>query len=49
MKITKKWSTLLLPILLAGCMSTTATTPDTGTTDKPVVEQPVTPETKPAV
>ncbi|WP_300175988.1 RimK/LysX family protein [uncultured Aliivibrio sp.] len=50
MKITKKWSTLLLPILLAGCMSTTATTtPETGTTDKPVVEQPVTPETKPAV
>ncbi|WP_375320349.1 RimK/LysX family protein [Aliivibrio logei] len=49
MKITKKWSTLLLPILLAGCMSTTATTPETGTTDKPAVEQPLTPETKPAV
>ena len=49
MKITKKWSTLLLPILLAGCMSTTATTTETGASDKPVVEQPVTPETKPAV
>ena len=50
MKITKKWSTLLLPILRAGCMSTTATTtPETDTTEKPVVEKPVTPETKPVV
>jgi hypothetical protein len=47
MKITKKWSTLLLPILLAGCMSTTAT-PDE-ITDKPAVEQPATPEKKPEV
>lgn len=51
MKITKKWSTLLLPILLAGCMSTTATTTPTPdeTADKPAVEQPATPENKPEV
>lgn len=49
MKITKKWSTLLLPILLAGCMSTTATTTPDEITDKPAVEQPATPEKKPEV
>lgn len=49
MKIIKKWSTLLLPILLAGCMSTTATTTPDGAVEKPAVEQPVTPETKPDV
>ncbi len=47
MKITKKWSTLLLPILLAGCMSTTATTTPDEIMDKPAAEQPVTPEKKP--
>lgn len=49
MKITKKWSTLLLPILLAGCMSTTATTTPDEIADKPAVEQPATPEKKPEV
>ncbi|WP_122032061.1 ATP-dependent zinc protease [Aliivibrio sp. EL58] len=49
MKITKKWSTLLLPILLAGCMSTTATTTPDETADKPAVEQPATPEKNPEV
>ncbi|MDD9156824.1 RimK/LysX family protein [Aliivibrio sp. S4TY2] len=49
MKITKKWSTLLLPILLAGCMSTTATTTPGEATDKPAVEQPITPEKKPEI
>lgn len=49
MKITKKWSTLLLPILLAGCMSTATTTSETDGATNPSVEQPVTPETKPEV
>ncbi|MCE4936668.1 RimK/LysX family protein [Aliivibrio fischeri] len=49
MKITKKWSTLLLPILLAGCMSTATTTSETDEATNPSVEQPVTPETKPEV
>ncbi|KAB2825060.1 RimK/LysX family protein [Aliivibrio finisterrensis] len=49
MKITKKWSTLLLPILLAGCMSTTATTTPDEAVEKPAVEQPVTPEKKPEI
>lgn len=53
MKIAKKWSTLLLPILLSGCMSTTATTTPDKAADKPAVEQPVspevTPDTKPVV
>ncbi|MUK66653.1 RimK/LysX family protein [Aliivibrio fischeri] len=49
MKIAKKWSTLLLPILLAGCMSTATTTPETDGATNPSVEQPVTPETKPEV
>ncbi|MDD9178096.1 MULTISPECIES: putative ATP-dependent zinc protease [Aliivibrio] len=49
MKITKKWSTLLLPILLAGCMSTTATTTPDEAVEKPAVEQPVTPEKKPKI
>ncbi|MUK62090.1 hypothetical protein GNP81_01860 [Aliivibrio fischeri] len=49
MKIAKKWSTLLLPILLAGCMSTATTTPETDGSTNPSVEQPVTPETKPEV
>jgi len=49
MKITKKWSTLLLPILLAGCMSTATTTSETDGATNPPVEQPVTPETKPEV
>ncbi|MEZ9626031.1 ATP-dependent zinc protease family protein [Aliivibrio fischeri] len=49
MKITKKWSTLLLPILLAGCMSTATTTSETDGATNSSVEQPVTPETKPEV
>ncbi|MUK28534.1 hypothetical protein GNP44_00275 [Aliivibrio fischeri] len=49
MKITKKWSTLLLPILLAGCMSTATTTSETDGATNPSVEQLVTPETKPEV
>ncbi|MDD9194355.1 RimK/LysX family protein [Aliivibrio sp. S3MY1] len=49
MKITKKWSMLLLPIFLAGCMSTTATTTPDESADKPAVEQPATPEKKPEV
>jgi len=47
MKITKKWLTLLLPILLAGCVSTAATTIPDEIVEKPGVEQPVTPEKKP--
>lgn len=54
MKIAKKWSTLLLPILLAGCMSTATTTPETDGATNPSVEEPSTkpdvkPEQKPQV
>ncbi|MUJ27308.1 hypothetical protein GNP73_04885 [Aliivibrio fischeri] len=54
MKIAKKWSTLLLPILLAGCMSTATTTPETDGATNPSIEEPSTkpdvkPEQKPQV
>ncbi|MCE7556064.1 ATP-dependent zinc protease [Aliivibrio fischeri] len=54
MKIAKKWLTLLLPILLAGCMSTATTTPETDGETNPSVEEPSTkpdvkPEQKPQV
>lgn len=54
MKIAKKWSTLLLPMLLAGCMSTATTTPETDGATNPSVEEPSTkpdvkPEQKPQV
>jgi len=50
MKILKKWSTLLLPILLVGCVSTPDTKTDTTPeTTPPVVEKPAVPDTKPEV
>lgn len=46
MKIIKKWSPLLLSILLVGCMSTEATIPSTDEAT-PSVDQPQKPEVKP--